>query len=131
FIFYRNELDSVVGGDLTKQPKGKNPLPVIADFARGLAARGVDFLFVPVPNKVEIFPERLDPKHASLIGGIVNPYARKFLQDPAAGGVEAVDLLTPFLAERAHDKQAKEPIYQPQATHWTDRWREMAAHLFA
>jgi alginate O-acetyltransferase complex protein AlgJ len=131
FIFYRNELESVVGGDLGKQPAGKNPLPVIADFARGLAARGVDFLFVPVPNKVEVFPERLEPKNASLVGGIVNPYARKFLQDLAAGGVEAIDLLPAFLAERGKDKEAREPLYQPQDTHWTDRGLELAAHLVA
>jgi alginate O-acetyltransferase complex protein AlgJ len=131
FIFYRNELESVVGGDLAKQPAGKNPLPVIADFARGLAAHGVDFLFVPVPNKVELFPERLEPKNASLVGGIVNPYGRKFLQDLAAGGVEALDLLTPFLAERGKDKEAHEPLYQPQDTHWTDRGLELAAHLVA
>jgi alginate O-acetyltransferase complex protein AlgJ len=131
FIFYRNELESVVGGDLAKQPAGKNPLPVIAEFARGLAARGVDFLFVPVPNKVEVFPERLEPRNASLVGGIVNPYGRKFLQDLAAGGVEAVDLLTPFLAERGKDKEAREPLYQPQDTHWTDRGLELAAHLVA
>ena len=131
FIFYRNELESVVGGDLTKQPAGKNPLPVIADFARGLAAHGVDFLFVPVPNKVEVFPDRLEAKNASLVGGIVNPYARKFLQDLAAGGVEAIDLLPAFLTERAKDKEAREPIYQPQDTHWTDRGLELAAHLVA
>jgi alginate O-acetyltransferase complex protein AlgJ len=56
FLFFRNELESVVGGDLEEQRRGKNPLPVIIEFKQALAARGVDFLFVPVPNKVEVFP---------------------------------------------------------------------------
>jgi alginate O-acetyltransferase complex protein AlgJ len=131
FIFYRNELSMVIGGDLTKQPAGKDPLPVIADFGKALAARGVDFLFVPVPNKIELFPERLEPKNASFTGGVVNPYGRKFLQDLAAAGVEPLDLLPSFLEERGRDKGAKEPLYQPQDTHWTHRGLELAAHLVA
>jgi hypothetical protein len=131
FIFYRNELDAVIGGDLTKQPAGKNPLPVIADFGKALAARGVDFLFVPVPNKVELFPERLDPRNAAFRGDVVNPYARKFLQDLGAAGIETIDLLPAFLDERERDKLAKEPLYQPQDTHWTRRGLELAAYLVA
>jgi hypothetical protein len=131
FIFYRNELDAVIGGDLTKQPAGKNPLPVIVDFGKALAARGVDFLFIPVPNKVELFPERLDPRNAAFTGNVVNPYARKFLQDLGTAGVETIDLLPAFLEERGRDKGAKEPLYQPQDTHWTQRGLELAAHLVA
>src|SRR5262249_27264355 len=103
FLFYRNEVETGVGGGVGPPRAGKNPLPIIADFAKALAARGVDFLFVPVPNKVEVLPERLDGKNASLVGAVVNPYARKFLQDLGATGVETIDLLPVFLAERAGD----------------------------
>jgi hypothetical protein len=131
FLYYRNELESVIGGDLTTQPKGKDPLPVIADFRKALASRGIDFLFVPVPNKVEVLPERLDRGNGKLVGQVVNPYARKFLQDLAGAGVEPIDLLPAFLAERAHDASAAEPLYQAQDTHWTDRGLQRAAHLVA
>ncbi len=58
FLFYRNGLDYVTGGDLQKQPRGKNPLPVIVEWKKLLEKQGVDFLFVPVPDKIEIFPDK-------------------------------------------------------------------------
>jgi alginate O-acetyltransferase complex protein AlgJ len=124
YLFFRNELDYVVGGDLEKQRAGKNPLPVIVEFRNALAARGVDFLFVPVPNKVEVFPERFDARSAALAGRIVAPWGRKLLLSLAAAGVEAVDLWPPFLASR-------DGLFQAQDTHWTARGLELAAHLVA
>jgi hypothetical protein len=131
FLFYRNELASVIGGDVGGQKAGKNPLPVIADFRQALAQRGVDFLFVPVPNKVEVFPDRLEARDTPLVGNVVNPYARKFLGDLGTAGVETIDLLPAFLEERAHDAGAREPLYQAQDTHWSHRGLERAAHLVA
>jgi hypothetical protein len=131
FLFYRNELDYVVGGDLGKQAAEKNPLPVIVEFKDALAARGVDFLFVPVPNKVELYPDRLDPKSAALVGEVVAPYGRKLLLDLGGAGVEAFDLLPPFISERARDGKARETLYQAQDTHWGHRGLELAAHLIA
>jgi hypothetical protein len=131
FLFYRNELEFVVGGDLGKQPAGKNPLPVIIEFKDALAARGVDFLFVPVPNKVEVFPERLDAKHAPLVGQVVTPFGRKLISDLGGAGVEVIDLLPRFLAERRNDAAAHEALYQAQDTHWSDRGLELAASVVA
>jgi alginate O-acetyltransferase complex protein AlgJ len=131
YLFFRNELDYVVGGDLEKQAAGKNPLPVIVEFKDTLAARGVDFLFVPVPNKVEVFPDRFEPKYADQVGQVVAPFGRKLLVDLGTAGVEAVDLLPAFLEDRARDPAAKEPLYQAQDTHWTRRGLELAARLVA
>ncbi len=101
FLFYRAALDYVVGGDLEKQPRKKNPLPVIKQWKTFLADQGVDFLFVPVPTKAEIFPDKLDPAGASLKGKVVNPQARKLLLSLSKAGVEVVDLWTPFLKARS------------------------------
>jgi SGNH hydrolase-like domain, acetyltransferase AlgX len=131
FLFFRNELEYVVGGDLGKQAPKKNPLPVVTEFKDALAARGVDFLFVPVPNKAEIYPDRLDPRSAALAGEVVAPFGRKLLLDLGAAGVEVVDLLPPFLAERGKDSGARETLYQAQDTHWGYRGLELAAHLVA
>ncbi len=131
FLFYRSSLEYVVGGDLESQPAGKNPLPVIVEFKKELDAHGVDFLFVPVPTKVEIFPDEVDPKFSSLVGQVVNPYSRKLLQSLAREGVEVVDLLTPFLAARARGDKGEEPLYQHQDTHWTDRGLRLAADALA
>jgi hypothetical protein len=135
FLFYRNELDYVVGGDLSKQTPEKNPLPVIIEFKEALAKQGVDFLFVPVPNKIEIYPDRLDvkptPTLTALAGQVVAPFGRKLLLDLGQAGVEAVDLLGPFLAEREKDASARETLYQAQDTHWGYRGLERAAELIA
>ena len=130
FLFFRNSMEYVAGGDLEKQPKGKNPLPIILEFKKALEAHGVDFLFVPVPNKEEIFPDELEPKQKALVGKVVNPYGRKFLQSLAHAGIEVVDLLPTFLAARIdHDNAKAEPLYQRQDTHWTDRGLRLAADI--
>jgi alginate O-acetyltransferase complex protein AlgJ len=131
FLFFRNSLEYVVGGDLEKQPPGKNPLPIIVDFKKQLEARGVDFLFVPVPTKDEIFPEEIDGRGKGFAGRVVNPYERKLLADLGAAGVETIDLLVPFLAARAPDKAERELLFQHQDTHWTDRGLRLAARLIA
>jgi SGNH hydrolase-like domain, acetyltransferase AlgX len=124
YLFYQNSLKYVVGGDLEKQRKGKNPLPIIVEFKRQLEQRGVDFLFVPVPTKLEVYPEKLDPAFLKLGGVIVNPFVRKFLLALSTAGVEVVDLLPTFLGARG---VAGESLYQRQDTHWTDRGLRLAA----
>lgn len=128
FLFYRNDLEYVTGGDLEKQRKGKNPLPYIVEFKELLAAQGVDFLFVPVPTKLEIYPELLDPSLKPLAGQVLNPASRKLLESLAKQGVEVVDLLPAMLEARA--ASAPEPfLFQRQDTHWTDRGLRLTAEL--
>jgi hypothetical protein len=150
FLFYGRSLSYVLGGDLAKQHGNKNPIPAIVRFRDLLAKHGVDLLFVPVPTKEEIFPERAGTAPggdaaplARFAGQVVNPFERKLLADLAAAGVETVDLLPAFLADRAQDAPAKttgktagkdakqEPLYQAQDTHWTTRGLELAARLVA
>jgi alginate O-acetyltransferase complex protein AlgJ len=130
FLFYRNGLEFVTGGDLEKQRKGKNPLPIIVEFKNQLAAHDVDFLFVPVPAKEEIFPDEIDPNSKGLVGHVVDPFSRKLLLSLAQAGVEVVDLLPPFLEARTKtDGSKEEPLYQHQDTHWTDRGLRLAADI--
>ncbi len=124
YLFYRNALDYAVGGDLEKQPARKNPLPVIVEWKQFLAKQGVDFLFVPVPTKVEVYPDKLDAAGASLAGKVVNPFSRKLLQSLSKAGVEVVDLWPAFLARR---KGQQPSIFQRQDTHWTSEGLELAA----
>jgi hypothetical protein len=131
FLFFKRSLEYVGSGDLEKQRKGKNPVPAIVEFKQALAARGVDFLFVPVPTKLEIFPDELDPKLRSFAGKVIQPYARKLAQRLAASGVEVVDLVRPLLAARAAEKPGEEPLYQRQDTHWSSRGLELAAKVLA
>ncbi len=139
FLFYARSLSYVLGGDLGKQHGNKDPIPAIVRFRDLLAKHGVDLLFVPVPTKAEIFPERAAvapggdaAPYARFVGQVVNPFERKFLLELADKGVETVDLLPAFLAERARDPSPKgEALYQAEDTHWTSRGLELAARLVA
>jgi SGNH hydrolase-like domain, acetyltransferase AlgX len=132
FLFYKNSLEYVAGGDLEKQPKGKNPLPIIVEFKQELDRLGVDFLFVPVPTKLEIYPEKLASDFEKLDGKIVNPGFRKFLLSLTKEGVEVVDLLPELLRAKAVKASGGEPLlFQHQDTHWTDRGLRLAADLLS
>jgi hypothetical protein len=132
FLFYRNSMDYVVGGDLQKQPQNKNPFPVIVEFKDFLKECGVDFLVVPVPTKVEVFPDKLlSGKFDIQKLPVLNPYGRKLLLELTQAGVEVVDLLPAFLKARAERKPEDEPLYQPLDTHWTDRGLRLAAGIVA
>jgi len=129
FLFYRNDLEYVTGGDLEKQRKGKNPLPIIVEFKKLLDAQGVDFLFVPVPTKLEVYPEELDSKLKPFAGQVINPAFRKLLASLANEGIEVFDLLPALL--RAKAAGDPELLFQHQDTHWTDRGLRLTADLLA
>ncbi|MES1175523.1 MAG: hypothetical protein ABUL62_14470 [Myxococcales bacterium] len=132
FLFYRNGLEYLAGGDLEAQRKGKNPVPIILEFKKELDRQGVDFLFVPVPTKEEVYPEELDPAFKQFAGQIVNPWFRKFLLSLSKQGVEVVDLLPSLLAAKAAGTgRDSEPLFQHQDTHWSDRGLRLAAGLLS
>jgi hypothetical protein len=134
FLYFRTSLEYAVGGDIEKQPRKKNPLSVIKEWKQFLAKQGVDFLFVPVPTKAEIFPDKLDASSGTpLVGKVVNPYARKLLLSLAAAGVETVDLWSVFMAERAKRAPGDkgEELFQHQDTHWSSKGLDLAARTIA
>jgi alginate O-acetyltransferase complex protein AlgJ len=121
----------MVVGDLRGQPEGKNPFPVIVALKELLTAHGVDFLFVPVPTKAAVYADKLQSGGPHLVGRVVTPYERKLLLELGQAGVEVIDLLPAFLADRTRGDRAGEPLYLAQDTHWTDRGLRLAAKLIA
>ena len=134
FLFFNRSISYLLGGDLAKQKKDRNPVPAIAAFRKLLAKHGVDLLFVPVPTKAEVYPDRAasrpgkDAGMGKFAGKVVNPFERKFLLELAAEGVETVDLMPALLATRG---DANAPAYQAQDTHWNSSGLELAAKLVA
>ncbi len=127
FLFYRNSLDYVVGGDLQAQPVGKRPLATIVAFKDYLKGLGVDFLLVPVPSKAEVYPDKLRGLPRAKTLPILNPAGRKFLMELTAAGVEVVDLLPRYLRARGSRVAGEGLLYQPQDTHWTDHGLRLAS----
>lgn len=131
WLYFRNEIDYVNGGDLAKQAPDKNPLPHLLEFQKYLAKHGVSLLFAAVPNKSDVYFERLPVSAPQDPATIINPYGRKFLRDLQNSGIEVVDLLPAFLSAKQDDPKSKEALFQKHDTHWTDRGLEIAADLIA
>lgn len=131
WVFFRKSCDYILGGDLNAQAKDKNPIPSLVELKKFLASKGVNLLFVPVPNKEEVYYDKLPCTTIPDAAAVYNPYSRKFIKDAQDAGIEVIDLLPLFLAAKAKDKDSKEKVYQLHDTHWTDRGLEIAATAIA
>ncbi|MBN1128068.1 MAG: hypothetical protein JXA71_03735 [Chitinispirillaceae bacterium] len=131
WLFFRGEIDYLNGGDLTAQAKGKNPLPVLREFKSYLDRNNISLLFCVVPNKSDVYYEKLPVDAPADPGVIINPWGRKFLSDLENAGIEVVDLLPDFLAAKKGDAKNREALYQKNDTHWTLRGLLVAARLIA
>jgi alginate O-acetyltransferase complex protein AlgJ len=131
WVFFRKDIDFLNAGDLNSQPAKTNPFPSLVEFNKFLKKRNIAMLFVAVPDKAEVYFEKLPRKSPSDALTIINPYSRKFLKDMQDSGIEVIDLLPLFLSAKNDDAKYKEGIYQKQDTHWTDRGLEIAAQAIA
>ena len=117
-LLFKRELSYLQADDLAALPGDANPVMRIKALRDSLAGLGVDFLFVPVPTKLDVEP--------ALVGGrkneAVQPWARKLLADLAEAGVETVDLL-PTLRGKG--------LWRRQDTHWKPAGAEAAAAVVA
>ncbi len=117
---------------MNKQSVDKNPLPHLLEFKEFLSKRTINLLFAVVPDKSEVYFEKLPAAAAPENPlAIVNPYERKFLKDAQDAGLEVIDLLPLFLAAKRDDAKYGEALYQKQDTHWTTRGLEIAAEAIA
>ncbi|MBN1128298.1 MAG: hypothetical protein JXA71_04895 [Chitinispirillaceae bacterium] len=132
WLFFRKSIDYILApDDLTKQPPDKNPLSYLVEFKSYLDKNNVNFLFVAVPCKEELYPEKLGLHPGDVTGAIVAPYGRKFLADLQKNGIEVIDLLPAFLEAKTGDALSTEPLYQKHDTHWTNRGLQVASRFIA
>ncbi len=112
------------------------PLQTLVHTARQLERLGVDFLVVPVPPRAAIFPELVDggsPRLRYDVG------LRELYRHLEERGVEVLDLLPAFLAERARVRRGRAPADAPttelvvlrQDIHWSSFGSELAAREIA
>jgi hypothetical protein len=127
WLFYRGDLEYLLSGDLRQQPNKRDPYPAVVDFDQQLKARGIDMLFVVIPTKAEVYPEKLSAEAPPGARPYAAPYCRKLLGELAQAGVGVVDLLPRFIDARGGD----EPLYMAQDVHWTNRGVRLAAQVIA
>jgi alginate O-acetyltransferase complex protein AlgJ len=130
WLFFRKEISYMLAGDLSNQPDDKKPLPPIVAINKLCKDSGINLLFVVVPNKSEVYFEKLSP-FIQPSPPLINPYGRKFLRELQESGVEVIDLLPLFLKAKRDDQKSFEPLYQKQDTHWTNRGLQIAAMAIA
>ncbi len=131
WVFFRKSLEYLTAGDLSDQPREKNPLPHLVEFRDYLQEHKTNMLFVVVPTKAEIYYEKLPADMPDASDVVVNPYGRKLLHDAQQAGIEVIDLLPHLLEAKAADTSSEEHLYQHQDTHWTNRGLQISARLIS
>lgn len=131
WLFFRKDLEYLLAGNLSGQKYEKDPIAHCRELNTFLEKNDIALLFVAVPNKAEVYYEKLPFAMPEGKNVIVNPYSRKILKDLQDGGVEVVDLLPAFLEAKAEDDSAGESVYQKHDTHWTTRGLHLAAEAIA
>lgn len=147
FLFYLNELRAVSRGrfwgdraaevSLSTRPKNADPLPAIVEYNDALGELGIELVFVPIPAKLTIYPDKLPESSAwngATISGDataadrVDGYHAEFIELLREAGVRVLDV-APMLADLAQDGGA--PLYCRQDSHWSGRACEAVARAIA
>lgn len=102
-------------------------LTAILDFRDQLAARGIQLVILPVPNKESVYPDKLSglaPPPARVIGSDT----RDFLAQCEQAGLDVVDLFAIYQKAR---KQSATELYLAQDSHWSPAGMKLAAETVA
>jgi hypothetical protein len=102
----------------------------ITAFRDQLAARGIQLLVVPVPNKESVYPEKLS-RRAQSRPSAVCPQTRELLDRLRTNGIEVVDLFPIFEAAKGQLATGSQALYLAQDTHWSPAGLDVAAQAVA
>ncbi len=106
------------------KPEFADPLPAIVDFNRQLKERGIELLFVPVPPKALIYPDKLPGDfNREMTAELSRPYQALY-SELAGQGVQVLDLIPAFSADRDKTK-----VYCKTDTHFSGQGLEIVAGL--
>ncbi len=110
-----------------------HPFHVIGALADAFHARGIDFLVVPIPRRIQVYPDRL-PGFAVQAANFPGAGAAttRLLLALAERGVESIDLLPLFAAARESTASEDDThIFHAYNGHWTPRGARIAADAVA
>jgi hypothetical protein len=140
WFFYKPDVDFLIKPyvldrrsvmvDPNDKPLSDNPIAAIKKFRDQLSAMGIDMLLVIVPGKPSIYPDVVSSRMRSSEAGSFS-HSLQMLSDLKKEGIEAVDLFTPFAAERCRDSEAGDSLYLREDTHWKARAVRLAARVVA
>jgi alginate O-acetyltransferase complex protein AlgJ len=122
--FNRGSVLLLLEDQLSQREDRPDPLEAIVDLDRQLKDRGIDLIFVPVPDKLSVYPEKFSAKVPA--DRQVTPVVRRFMLRLLEADVEVVDLYRPFLARREQNGEDR-PLYFTCDTHWRSQAARLAA----
>jgi hypothetical protein len=113
---------------LTQRARGgestvEEAVGTVTRFRDDLAARGIQLLLVPAPNKESVYPEQLARGATVPPTPIIGAETRSFLDHCQAAGVEVVDLFALYATARSSSETA---LYLEQDSHWTPAGMKLA-----
>jgi hypothetical protein len=140
FLFFRKEIDMAAGpGFLTRraaqrrgagegrgEEKGSDPVTAIVDNHRQLKARGIHMVFVPVPVKPFLYPEKVWPGYRPDAGPAWNRDRDAFKAKLEAAGVDVLDVTDDLWRAKGRGE-----VYLKLDTHWTPFGLGVAADRIA
>ncbi len=89
-----------------------DPVSAIVNLSRWLHEDGIDFIYVLVPAKIEVYPEKVCGQLEQ--GLVISPQRSRFMLALLEAGVEVVDLLPELLREK---HRGSEHLYLARSHH--------------
>lgn len=90
--------EGVISASKTAKKELADPLPAIVDFHAQLQEKGIELIFVPIPPKALLYPDKLPVGlTAEMVAELIVPY-QKFYEELSKSGVSVLDLIPVFQA---------------------------------
>ena len=113
-------------GEGREDRKSSDPVAAIIDYERQLSARGIRLIFVPLPCKPALYPEKVWAGYPVSAGPACNRDRAPFR---AALSAEGVDVFDP--TDDLWNSKEGGDLFLKQDTHWTPRGMELVAGWIA
>ena len=131
WLFYKPGFDAMVSRGSGNPRATDDPVAAIVAWRDALAARGIQLLVMPAPNKESIYPDYLT-RRAVPGQALISPPTRDLLQRLHSANVECVDLFALFAHARTNAARAgAPPLYLEHDSHWSPAGVALAAQAVA
>ena len=131
WLFYKPGFDDMVSRGSGLLRATNDPVTAIVAWRDALAARGIQLLVMPAPNKESIYPDYLT-RRTKPGQTLVSPQTGDLLQRLKSANVECVDLFTLFAHARTNAARVgAPPLYLEQDSHWSPAGVALAAQAVA
>jgi hypothetical protein len=140
FLFFRKEVDMATGpgflgrrsaprrgtGEAREERGPSDPVAAIVDYHRQLKDRGIHLLFVPLPVKPFVYPEKLWPGYPASGRAACNVDREAFEKSLDRAGVDVFDA-----TDDLWNAKDRGELFLKGDTHWTPRGMEIVAGRIA